>query len=67
MTAKLKKNSKKKKNYIERQLLISDPSKSRFGWLVGWMVGWCDKEGVGEGVQISKTSSDFQFPICSLV
>lgn len=38
MTAKRKKNSKKKKNYIERQLLISDPSKSRFGWLDGWLV-----------------------------
>lgn len=46
MTAKRKKNSKKKKNYIERQLLISDPSKSRFGWLDGWLVG-ATKKGWG--------------------
>lgn len=66
MTAKRKKTQRKRKTIQNANFSSLTHLKAA---LVGWMVGWCDKEGVGEGVrgQISKTSSDFQFPICSLV
>lgn len=64
MTAKRKKNSKKKKNYIERQLLISDPSKSRFGWLDGWLVR--QRRG-GGGSSRSNLKNQFRFSVPNLL
>lgn len=38
--SKINQNSNETEQKKGRQLLLSDPSKSRFGWLVGWMGGW---------------------------